>query len=166
MYQNTGFTLIELLVVVLIIGILSAVALPQYQAAVDKAQYSTVLPTLLAVKRQQELYYLTNGTYADNWGDLDLSELPHCRLIQPTVAICSELRVVLHAGQGKAYHLVESELKNGGAIQQFFDRNEADGRSNWRRCGGDNPRSERLCRTLGGTDPSTNANGVIFWRIP
>ncbi|WP_458402334.1 type IV pilin protein [Candidatus Avelusimicrobium sp.] len=67
-----GFTLVELLVVVLIIGILSAVALPQYRLAVMKARFASMMPIVTALAQAQEVYYLENGEYADSIENLSI----------------------------------------------------------------------------------------------
>ncbi len=64
LFNNNGFTLIELLVVVLIIGVLAAVALPQYQKAVKRMRGMEVLVAGDALDKSVTAYYLENGTYS------------------------------------------------------------------------------------------------------
>ena len=67
-----AFTLIELLVVVLIIGILAAIALPQYEKAVLKSRYATMKPLVRALADAEERYYLANNEYTTSWENLDI----------------------------------------------------------------------------------------------
>ena len=59
--KNHAFTLIELLVVVLIIGILAAIALPQYQKAVQRARLSEMGGVFSSAKQALDAYLLENG---------------------------------------------------------------------------------------------------------
>ena len=76
-----GFTLIELLVVVLIIGILAAVALPQYQTAMAKSRLMNYYQTARGIGRAQEIYYMANGTYTTQLDKLDVDYSAQCSLI-------------------------------------------------------------------------------------
>ncbi|MBR3604228.1 MAG: prepilin-type N-terminal cleavage/methylation domain-containing protein [Elusimicrobiaceae bacterium] len=71
--MKKGFTLIELLVVVLIIGILSAVALPQYTKAVRKARISEARVILRALANAEDLYILEHGESGwTSWEELSI----------------------------------------------------------------------------------------------
>ncbi len=67
-----GFTLIELLVVVLIIGILAAAAVPQYQKVVERSKAVQAITLLKSIAQAQEAYLLANGNYATEFADLDI----------------------------------------------------------------------------------------------
>ena len=63
--KQNGFTLIELMVVVAIVGVLSAVGLPQLTKAQDKAKDSTAVATLTNAAKECSLSLITNGDASD-----------------------------------------------------------------------------------------------------
>jgi len=72
--QNSGgFTLIEVLVVVLIIGILTSIALPQYQRSVQKARLTEAVQVLKVLGDAEQVYYATYNRYAANLNELDVT---------------------------------------------------------------------------------------------
>jgi len=73
MNNKKAFTLIELLVVVLIIGILAAVALPQYEKAVFKSRIMGGTVLMSKVLDAAERYYLANGQYPISFKELDIA---------------------------------------------------------------------------------------------
>ena len=66
-----AFTLIELLVVVLIIGILAAIAVPQYEKAVLRSRYATMKAIVRSIAEAERVYYMANGHYGP-FDELDI----------------------------------------------------------------------------------------------
>ena len=146
--KRTGFTLIELLVVVLIIGILAAVALPQYQTAVEKSRVAQAYVLAKHFKDAEELYCMANGRYTDSFEALGV-EIPAGYKLQSDGGLYGKF-FVFHLLRNIDRVLVlyaDTEL----IISLTFKLDSLGAGRNCCAYASSDYRGEQLCKSLGGT---------------
>ena len=154
-----GFTLIELLVVVLIIGILAAVALPQYNVAVEKSRLGAMMPNIKTLKNAAELYYMANGSYIDDVSVMDVSNIGGCTDIGSGQLLCGNNGWydwhIYGGGNDEAsagYTRPKGEFKTG--IVMYSDHSQTPGVVEcWAKS--DDTVAKRVCKSMGGTESRT-----------
>ena len=107
MKNNQAFTLIELLVVVLIIGILAAVALPQYQKAVEKSRAVQAITLLKSIYNAAKAYQLANGEWPTSVDELAVET--------PWTGTTNGINIGAHHKQGQSNADWSIQIRNSGS---------------------------------------------------
>ena len=142
LFNHAGFTLIELLVVVLIIGILAAIALPQYQKAVAKARATEAVTHMKTLENAISLWVLEHGMqtnrYVHFFGDTNSETLDINFPCNPEGAAgCSANGIYYYAQCYPNTQICELSASGGNGTWYYELVTEIDntGRSYFHKCG-------------------------------
>ncbi len=70
MEKNRGFSFIELLIVIVLISVIAVIALPNFLSTKERAIRASMLSDLRNIIAEQEIYYSSNNSFANNLTDL------------------------------------------------------------------------------------------------
>ena len=98
--RNKGFTLIELMIVVAIIGILAAIAIPNFLNMRKKSMSSEAKSNLGDLRTMEEAYHVEYGTYASGVASLDYMQPAGARYTYSIAAAATDDCTLQAVGNG------------------------------------------------------------------
>ena len=148
--NRKGFTLIELLVVVLILGILAAMAMPQYFKAVERSRMSEAVSLLGSIAGAQQRKYLQIGKYIEKYDGLDV--VPAGATGNSYTTSDNGFTITL-SGTGYTDGVAKAtrSSSNGGTLNYNYNLTRYYA-SNLTQCNGTDTNGKALCADFCGTD--------------